>query len=250
MNDMLLAGRTAIVTGGGRGLGRAFVGALAAAGAAVLAVGRNAGVLESLHGSANLSGLTIHTFRSDLSERGSADLIIGHAEDTLGSVDILVNNAGISDPALLWNMTDEQWDSVIATNLTAVFECTRAAARRMVPRQYGRIINVTSAAGIVGSAVQVNYGAAKAGVIGLTKSAARQLAPHGITVNAIAPVASTDMTRVVEENERYRARSLAAIPMGRFATPAEVAPAVVFLASELCSYTTGAVIPVDGGMSM
>lgn len=246
----LLEGRTALVTGASYGLGAAFASALAASGATVAVTARSDAKLTAVVEEITSDGGSAISLPADVGQRGTMDRLVDEVVDRFGVLDILVNNAGISRPAMLWKMTDEQWDEVLAVNLTAVFEGVRAAARVMMPREYGRIVNVTSAAGIDGSPGQVNYGAAKAGVIGLTKSAARQLARYGITVNAVAPVAATPMTEVILQDEKLLAKTMTRIPLGRYAEPEEIAPSVVFLASDAASYTTGHVLLADGGMSM
>ncbi len=184
---------------------------------------------------------------ADVRERTAVEERVATLKDTFGSLDILVNNAGITRDALLLRMKDADWDEVIATNLTGVFNCTRAALKVMVKQKWGRVINISSVVGVTGNAGQANYGAAKAGVIGFTKSVAREVASRGITVNAVAPgFIETAMTSRLapEVREEYLRR----IPLGRFGKPEEVAGVVVFLASEAAGYITGQVIHVDGGM--
>jgi 3-oxoacyl-[acyl-carrier protein] reductase len=245
-----LAGRVAVVTGAGQGLGRAYAEALAAAGAAVMVNDVSSTTTETVVRAIEDAGGCAQGHIGDVAAPTYLDDLVAAAVAAFGSLDIMVNNAGVTRPAMLWNMTDEQWDTVIGVNLSAVFRGVRAAARVMRERNYGRIINATSAAGIDGSIGQINYAAAKAGVIGITKSAARELARYGITVNAIAPVAATPMTEKVRTDTTLREKTMARIPMQRYAEAEEVAPAVVFLASDVASYTTGHVLLADGGMSM
>ncbi len=167
-----------------------------------------------------------------------------------GRVDILVNNAGIIRPAMLHKMTAAQWDEVLAVHLTGSFNCLQAVAPGMIERHYGRIINVTSAAGVLGTIGQINYSAAKAGILGLTMSAARELAKYGITANAIAPGAATPMTETIRTDERFKEKYLDRIPLGRWAEPDEIAPVFVFFASDASAYVTGQVLAADGGMTM
>ena len=167
-----------------------------------------------------------------------------------GRVDILVNNAGIIRPAMLHRMTATQWDEVLAVHLTGSFNCLQAVAPGMMERRYGRIVNVTSAAGVLGTIGQINYSAAKAGIVGLTMSAAKELAKYGITVNAIAPGAATPMTETIRTDERFKDKYLERIPMGRWAEPDEIAPAFVFFASDAASFVTGQVLAADGGMTI
>jgi len=246
----ILEGRIAIVTGAGRGLGRAFATAMAAAGASVVVNSRTeasaAAVVQQIEG----AGGRAIAVSGDIGEPGFFDQMVSVALASFGTIDILVNNAGVSIPAMIWKMTDSQWDDVLRINLTSVFWGIRAVCPVMMENRYGRIINVTSAGGIEGSPGQVNYGASKAGVIGLTKSAARQLARYGITVNAISPVAITPMTEVIVETPKFLDKTISRIPLGRMAEADEVAPAVVFLASDAAAYTTGHVLLADGGMSM
>jgi len=184
---------------------------------------------------------------------GNRDQVAEMVEDTLksfGKVDVLFNNAGISKPAMLWKMTEEQWEEVIRINLTGTFFCLQAVARPMMEQRSGSIINVTSSAGLLGTIGQVNYTAAKGGVHALTKSAAKELAQYGIRVNTIAPMAETDMTQKIAHDPKFKEKYLERIPLGRFAQPEEIGPAVVFLASDESSYITGQTLCIDGGMVM
>ena len=170
--------------------------------------------------------------------------------ERFGRVDILVNNAGIIRPAMLHRMTAAQWDEVLAVHLTGSFNCLQAVAPGMIERRHGRIVNVTSTAGVLGTIGQINYSAAKAGIVGLTLSAARELAGTAITANAIAPGAATPMTETIRTDERLRDRYLDRIPLGRWAEPEEIAPVFAFLASDAASYVTGQMLAADGGMTM
>lgn len=247
---MLLSQRVALVTGASRGIGRAIAEALAREGAAVAvnyarsetAARQVVDAIRSDHGRAE-------AFQADIAAAGDAARLVADVEERLGPIDILVNNAGITRDGLLLRMTDEDWQSVVDTNLTAAYRMARLVLRGMVRRRYGRIVNITSVAGLVGNPGQANYAAAKAGLIGFTKALAREVGGRGITVNAIAPgFIETDMTAVL--NEDIKQRLLDQIAAGRFGTPQEVAAAVVFLASANAGYITGQTLVVDGGMTM
>jgi len=188
-------------------------------------------------------------FQADVSDGDAAEALVGAVEERLGPVDILVNNAGITRDGLLVRMSPESWDEVIATNLTAAYRTTRAVLRGMLRRRYGRIINIASVSGLTGNPGQANYAAAKAGLIGFTKTLAREVGSRGITVNAVAPgVIETDMTAAL--GEEWKRRMLDQIALGRFGTPEDVAGAVVFLASDAAGYVTGQTLVVDGGLTM
>ena len=244
-----LDGQVALVTGGTRGIGRAIVEALLDDGAAVLFTGRDAARVEAaaqeLEGRAGKSvGLVAEMAKGEDVQRAVAE-----TQERFGRLDLLVNNAGITKDGLLIRMKDADWDEVLGVNLRAVFQATRAAARLMVRQRAGRIVNVTSAAGVMGTPGQANYSAAKAGLIGLTRSSARELAHWGILVNAVAPgLIETDMITSLPGN--VREAYVAQIPLKRAGTAREVAEVVRFLASEGAGYITGQVIHVNGGLYM
>jgi 3-oxoacyl-[acyl-carrier protein] reductase len=247
---MQLAGRTAIVTGAAQGIGEAVVRAYAAEGARVciadVAVERAHALAQELA----RDGAEAMGVRCDVSDRTEVDAMVAAAVARFGRVDILVNNAGIIRPAMLHKMTAAQWDAVLGVHLTGSFNGLHAVAPAMIGQRYGRVINVTSTAGMLGTIGQINYSAAKAGIVGLTMSAARELAQYGITVNAIAPGAATPMTETIRTDERFREKYLARIPLGRWAEPTEIAPVFVFFASDASSYVTGQVLAADGGMTI
>lgn len=248
---MSLAQQTAIVTGASRGIGRAIALALAGESATVLAVARSADKLASLVDeakSAELPGTIVPT-TLDVGDRAAIDAFIDATVEKHGKIDILVNNAGITRDGLLMNMEDDQFEDVLTTNLRSVFWLTRATSRYMVRARYGRIVNISSVSGIAGNAGQCNYAASKAGVIGFTKSAAKELAKRNITCNVVAPgFITTDMTDVLPDKIKDSVKTL--IPCQKFGEPADIAAAVTFLASPAAKYITGQVLTVDGGMNM
>ena len=241
-----LSAQTALVTGASGGIGGAIARALHTQGAQVMVAGTRRKALDTL--AAEL-GERAHVGLADLSDPVAADRLVKDAETAMGRVDILVNNAGVTHDALALRMDDEAWLAVIEVNLTSVFRLTRAVLRGMVRRRYGRVIGVSSVVAVTGNAGQANYAAAKAAMIGMSKSIAAEIAGRGITVNCIAPGAiATAMTdRLTAEQ---RARLLGAIPAGRFGVPDEVAAAAVFLASAEGAYVTGQTLHVNGGMAM
>ena len=247
---MQLEGRTALVTGAAQGIGEAVVRAFAGEGARVciadVALDAARALAEQLAG----AGAQAMASRCDVSLRNDVDATVAAAVERFGRIDILVNNAGIIRPAMLHKMAPAQWDAVLAVHLTGTFNCLQAVAPLMMAQHYGRIINVTSTAGVLGTIGQINYSAAKAGIVGVTMSAAKELAQHGITVNAIAPGAATPMTETIRTDERFRDKYLARIPLGRWAEPREIAPVFVFFASDASSYVTGQVLAADGGMTI
>ena len=245
----MLTGKVALVTGASRGIGCAIAKKLASMGALVI-VNYNGSkeAAETVAGEICKEGGSAVTYGWDVSDEAAATAMIAAIAKDYGGIDILVNNAGITRDNLMLRMTDAEFDAVLATNLKGAFHTMRAAAKTMLKKRYGRIINIASVSGITGNAGQANYAAAKAGMIGMTKSAARELAGRGITVNAVAPgFIETDMTRKLPEEIREGACKQ--IPLGRFGQPEDVAKAVAFLAAE-GSYLTGQVLAVDGGMVM
>ncbi|RKQ83623.1 3-oxoacyl-[acyl-carrier-protein] reductase [Brockia lithotrophica] len=245
---MELAERVALVTGASRGIGRAIALELARGGARVLVVYRGRrdaaeAVVEAIRG----LGSEALAEQGDVSRPEEADRLVSLALERFGRLDILVNNAGITRDNLLLRMKDEEWEEVIRTNLSGPFYLMRAAAKHMVRARRGRIVNIASVVGLVGNPGQANYAAAKAGLIGLTKAAAKELASRGITVNAVAPgYIQTDMTESLPEAAKEALLRL--IPTGRFGSPEDVARAVRFLAGDDAAYITGHVLVVDGGM--
>ncbi|MBI3326825.1 MAG: 3-oxoacyl-[acyl-carrier-protein] reductase [Nitrospinae bacterium] len=247
---MELSGEVAVVTGSSRGLGRAIAQTLAGMGARVLInyLANEAAAYETL-AMIKASGSEAKVMRFDVADAKATAEAFHAILDEFGRIDILINNAGIARDALLLRMREEDWEQVLQTNLTGMFHCSKAAVRPMVRQRSGRIVNIASIVGIIGNPGQVNYAAAKAGAIGLTKALAREVASRGITVNAVAPgFIETEMTQGL--SAEMKAEILAQIPLARWGTPQEVADCVGFLVSKRAGYITGQVIQVNGGMSM
>ena len=247
---MNVAGKTAVVTGGSRGIGRAICLELAGQGAnIVLCYAGNGSSAAETTAACEQLGVKALALRCNVADAGEVKAMMDTALAEFGRIDILVNNAGITRDGLLMMMKEEDFDAVLDTNLKGAFLCMKAATRTMMKQRYGRIVNLSSVVGLRGNAGQVNYAASKAGVIGMTKSAAKELAGRGITVNAVAPgFIDTDMTSSL--SEQTKSALLDTIPAGRLGSGEEVAKAVAFLASDDAAYVTGQVLAIDGGMSM
>ena len=244
----ILDGQTALVTGASRGIGKAIAMALGEIGAEVVINYSNSEQkAEEVVAAIRTMNSKAYSLQANISEEDSVNQLIDNVLQKSGQIDILVNNAGITKDGLLMRMKKDQWQEVINLNLTGAFLCTRAVSKSMIKRKKGRIINISSVVGLMGNGGQANYAAAKAGLIGLTKSTAKEFASRGITVNSVAPgFISTDMTK-----ELNAEKILSAIPLGKFGTPEHVAGAVRFLASDpAAEYITGQVLQVDGGMVM
>lgn len=247
---MKLQGKVALVTGAKDGIGRAISIAFADEGADVALVSRSITRADEVVREVEKRGRRACVVQADVSQRDSVQAMLEQIKAELGPVDILVNNAGLTRPAMLLKMTEEQWDDIINVHLKGTFLCMQAVAGDMKARGYGRIINVTSSAGLQGTIGQVNYSAAKGGINALTKSAARELAKYGVTVNAISPFAITKMTEKIATDPTLSAKYTDRIPMGRFGQPEEMAGGFVFLASQDASYITGQILCIEGGMIM
>jgi 3-oxoacyl-[acyl-carrier protein] reductase len=244
-----LAGAVSLVTGASRGIGRAIAQAVAREGATVVLAARDQRRLEESAATITAAGGKAAAMTLDVSSRASVEAMIAKVLADHGRLDHLINNAGITRDNLLLRMKPEQWDEVLATNLTGTFLCTQAALKPMIRQRSGRIVSVTSVVGLSGNAGQANYAASKAGIVGFTKSVAREVASRGITVNAVAPgFIETDMTDAM--TDKAREAVVSAVPMGRVGSPEDVAGAVVFLLSERAAYMTGQVLCVDGGFHM
>ena len=241
-----LTGKTALVTGATGGIGAAIARAQHKAGATVAISGTRATVLEELK--AEL-GERVHVLPCNLSDAADVEKLVPAAEAAMGALDILVNNAGITKDGLAMRMKDDDWQQVLDVNLTASFRLCRAAMRPMMKRRWGRIVNITSVVGVTGNPGQANYVASKAGVIGLTKSLAQELASRNVTVNAVAPgFIATAMTDVL--NDKQKEAILTRVPAGKLGTPEDIAAAVLYLASNEAGYVTGQTLHVNGGMAM
>ena len=240
-------GRVALVTGASRGIGEAIARRLASEGATVLAAARSTPSLDRVVAEISSAGGAARAITLDVSEPASIDAAVKGAFEQHGQIDVLVNNAGIAEDNLILRMSREAWDRVLSTNLTGAFLMTQAVVKGMVRRRYGRIVNVASVVGLMGNAGQANYASAKAGLVGLTKSVARELGSRNVTCNAVAPgFVPTDLTNALLE--QMQETILKSIPLGRFGTVEDVAAAIAFLVSDDASYITGQVLVVDGGM--
>ncbi len=247
---MKFAGKTAVVTGGSRGLGRAVCLELAKGGAnVVFCYAGNEAAAKETTAACEALGAKALAVQCDVAKADEVKALMDAAVKEFGRIDILVNNAGITRDGLLMMMKEEDFDAVIAANLKGTFLCMKAISRIMMKQRYGRIVNLSSVVGLRGNAGQVNYAASKAGVVGMTKSLAKELASRGVTVNAVAPgFIATDMTAAM--TDAAKEATLASIPLQRLGAPEDVAHAVAFLASDEAAYVTGQVLCVDGGMAM
>ncbi|WP_217515181.1 3-oxoacyl-ACP reductase FabG [Vibrio metschnikovii] len=243
---MSLEGKVALVTGASRGIGRSIAEVLVARGATVIGTATSDSGADAI---STYLGEKGKGFALNVTDPASIESVLKTINEQFGSIDILVNNAGITRDNLLMRMKDEEWMDILDTNLTSIFRLSKAVLRGMMKKRHGRIINVGSVVGTMGNAGQTNYAAAKAGVIGFTKSMAREVASRGVTVNTVAPgFIATDMTKAL--NDEQRAATLAQVPAGRLGEPHEIASAVAFLASNEAAYITGETLHVNGGMYM
>ena len=248
-SGQVLSGKTALVTGAGRGIGRAVALAFARAGADIACVSRTEANAQQVAGEVTGLGRKGRAYAVDVAQASEVDAAVEKILSDFGRVDVLVNNAGIMRDGLLMRMSEKDWGAVIETNLGGAFHFTRALSRGFLKQRSGKIINIASIAGLTGNAGQANYAASKAGMIGFTKSVAREFASRGITCNAIAPgFIETDMTSELKDD--LRQKLLANIPLGRFGKPDDIAATALFLAAAAADYITGQVFTVDGGMVM
>ena len=247
---MIGDGRVAIVTGGGRGIGRAVAVRLAGEGADVAIVYRsNHEAAEAAAEEVRAAGARCETFKGDVASQEDVQALVRGVTDAFGRIDILVNNAGLTRDNLMMRMKEEEFDDVLNTNLKGTYLCTRAVLRPMVRARWGRIVNISSVVGLVGNAGQANYAASKAGIIGFTKSVAREVAQRGITANVVAPgYVDTELTGSLPDKVKEQIKGQ--VPAGRFGEAEEVAEVVAFLAGEGAGYVTGQTVAVDGGMTM
>lgn len=249
MCELSLEGKVALVTGGARGIGKEIALRFAKEGADIAICDVNLEETEETAKEIQKTGRQCLAFKTDVTDSKDVQSAIDKILDKLGKLDILINNAGITRDSLVLRMSEEDWDKVIAVNLKGCFICTRVATKVMLKQRFGKIVNLASIIGIMGNTGQANYAASKAGIIGLTKSVAKELASRGVSVNAIAPgFIKTEMTAKLSDD--VQKRMLSVIPLGRFGEPKDVADLALFLSSENSSYITGQVIQIDGGMLM